>query len=730
MSDIPKILITADAVGGIWTYALDLGRELTREGYAVHLATVGPASDDTRRQAARDAGVAVTDLGHAPEWMAKDATELAQAGEALAALARRENVDLIHLNHPALAADVRFDQPVIGICHSCSTTWWEAVKGTPLPDSMVWQKEAVARGYKALGLLVAPSRAFAEMTRAAYNLAAVPEVIHNGRAPVRDEPPDEMVETVFTSGRLWDEGKNVVLLDRVAALTTAPFRAAGPVQAPYGSRVELKYLDLLGSLSEPEIRKVLAERPVYVSAALYEPFRPRGARSRPGRLRPGAQRHPELPRIVGRCGIVRGPDRCGSHRGRGGPPAFGRRPARRHGQCRREPLACLRPRCLRGRHAGALPHPRAEPRGPRGVKVRYFTHSLLSCWNHGNAHFLRGVLSDLIRRGHDVTALEPEGNWSLGNLLRDAGPAGLDAFRQAYPDLAPVTYQPGIDPAALVEGADLVIMHEWNEPALVAAVGALRKQGAPFTLLFHDTHHRAVSDPEAIRAFDLDGYDGVLAFGETLAEVYRRWGWGDRVSVWHEAADTHVFHPPAVEGERKGLVWIGNWGDDERSTELEQFLFRPAQTVGLPLTLHGVRYPEAALATWRAMASPTEAGCPMRRPGHLRPSPRHRPRAAPLLRHDPARHPDHPGFRGARLRHPAVVGPMVGQRGAVRDWPRLSHGAGRGRDDGAPARRVSRCRPSRGARRERSRDDPRAPHLRAPRRGVARHRGAAGGRAA
>ena len=125
----------------------------------------------------------------------------------------------------------------------------------------------------------------------------------------------------------------------------------------------------------------------------------------------------------------------------------------------------------------------------------------------------------------------------------------------------------------------------------------MRKRGAPFTLLFHDTHHRAVSDPEAIRAFDLEGYDGVLAFGETLAEVYRRWGWGDRVSVWHEAADTHVFRPPAIEGERQGLVWIGNWGDDERSTELEQLMFRPAQTVGIPLTLHGVRYPGTALKT-------------------------------------------------------------------------------------------------------------------------------------
>jgi spore maturation protein CgeB len=106
-----------------------------------------------------------------------------------------------------------------------------------------------------------------------------------------------------------------------------------------------------------------------------------------------------------------------------------------------------------------------------------------------------------------------------------------------------------------------------------------------------------VSDPNAIRQFDLNGYDGVLAFGETLAEVYRRWGWGDRVHVWHEAADTRLFHPAAQETDRNGLVWIGNWGDDERSSELESFLFRPAQSVGLPLDIYGVRYPENALET-------------------------------------------------------------------------------------------------------------------------------------
>ena len=231
------------------------------------------------------------------------------------------------------------------------------------------------------------------------------------------------------------------------------------------------------------------------------------------------------------------------------------------------------------------------------MNIVYFTHSLRSCWNHGNAHFLRGVLRELQARGHQVRALEPETNWSLDNLHADAGEAGLYAFREAYQDLAPETYVTDADPAALVDGADLVIVHEWNEPALVAALGTLRKRGATFTLLFHDTHHRAVSAPEEMKAFDLSGYDGVLAFGETLSEVYRGWGWAGRVWTWHEAADTRLFRPPAEEQDREGLVWIGNWGDGERTAELERFLFEPAQATQTALDIYGVRYPEEARAT-------------------------------------------------------------------------------------------------------------------------------------
>jgi spore maturation protein CgeB len=234
------------------------------------------------------------------------------------------------------------------------------------------------------------------------------------------------------------------------------------------------------------------------------------------------------------------------------------------------------------------------------VRFVWFTHSLRSCWNHGNAHFLRGVLRELEARGHSTLACEPKGGWSLSNLLRDHGEAGLDSFHRAFPRLAWRSHAGLDDIAPLVDDAEVVVVHEWNEPWLVAALGAMRRRGARFTLLFHDTHHRAVSDPQAIRAFDLDGYDGVLAFGESLTQVYRSWGWGGRVWTWHEAADTTLFRPPGTEGRREGLVWIGNWGDGERGEELETFLLRPAAAAGLPLDIHGVRYPEEALRTLRA----------------------------------------------------------------------------------------------------------------------------------
>ena len=227
------------------------------------------------------------------------------------------------------------------------------------------------------------------------------------------------------------------------------------------------------------------------------------------------------------------------------------------------------------------------------MRIVYFTHSLVSCWNHGNAHFLRGVLRALAARGHDVVAYEPAQSWSRDNLLAEQQADPFARFAARFPTLTAriLPDEPALDEA--LQGADLVLVHEWNEPSLVAAIGRHRRH-APFTLLFHDTHHRAVSEPDAMRRFDLSAYDGVLAFGATLARVYEDWGWAGRVHVWHEAADTALFHPPATPQPRQGAIWVGNWGDGERTAELEEFLLAPAQRAGVELDIHGVRYPEAA----------------------------------------------------------------------------------------------------------------------------------------
>jgi spore maturation protein CgeB len=233
------------------------------------------------------------------------------------------------------------------------------------------------------------------------------------------------------------------------------------------------------------------------------------------------------------------------------------------------------------------------------MQLAYFSHSVASCWNHGNAHFQRGVLRELARRGHRVRVFEPENGWSRTNLRAERGEAPFAAFAAGFPEITPELYatEPPLD--AMIEGADVVIVHEWTDPALVAAIGRARRHGS-FRLLFHDTHHRAASDPQKIAAFDLGNYDAVLAFGGSLAEIYRSAGWGERVFVWHEAANTALFRPPTVETVRRGLVWIGNWGDGEREAELAAFLLRPAAAASLPLEVYGVRYPPAALAALRA----------------------------------------------------------------------------------------------------------------------------------
>jgi spore maturation protein CgeB len=234
------------------------------------------------------------------------------------------------------------------------------------------------------------------------------------------------------------------------------------------------------------------------------------------------------------------------------------------------------------------------------MKIVMFYHSLVSDWNHGNAHFLRGVAKNLSQRGYNVEVWEGENSWSRDNLVKDHGEKYIKEFRDYYPLLVPHYYNndnPDID--AIVKDADIVIVHEWNPYKLVSEAGALKKKYG-YKLYFHDTHHRSVTEETDMAGYDLREYDGVIAFGEIIRKKYLEKNWTKKAWTIHEAADTEVFYPRSQEEKEGDIVWIGNWGDEERSNEIREFLIEPVRELKLKCSVYGVRYPDNALQELKA----------------------------------------------------------------------------------------------------------------------------------
>jgi len=235
------------------------------------------------------------------------------------------------------------------------------------------------------------------------------------------------------------------------------------------------------------------------------------------------------------------------------------------------------------------------------IRFRIFAHSWISDWNHGNAHFLRGLASELVKAGHEVRCYEEREGWSMKNLAQEDGNCATDAladFRKAFPELEVRFYSQGPNLPELLASeladAEIVLVHEWNSPEVVAGILSLRS-ALKFRALFHDTHHRAYTNPQEILRMPLNEFDGVLAFGEAIRRIYME-GFGvKRAWTFHEAADTAHFFPMRAPKDTD-VVWIGNWGDEERTRELEEFLIAPAANLrDCRFAVHGVRYPEGAL---------------------------------------------------------------------------------------------------------------------------------------
>lgn len=266
-----RVLMTADAVGGVWTYALDLAAGLAGAGVRTTLVNLGPPPRaDQVRAAQQVAGLELVDTGLPLDWTATEPAEILEVGAAIRGLAHGVGASLIHLNSPALAAIGGFPAPVVGACHSCLATWWAAVKDGPMPDDFRWRTQALWQGLHACDVLVAPTRAFAEATALTYELPA-PQVVWNGRTPA-DVTAAEREAMVFTSGRLWDEGKNLAVLDAAAARLPVPLYAAGPVEGPNGARTRLEHAEALGRLPAGRVAEWLGRAPIFASSALYEPF--------------------------------------------------------------------------------------------------------------------------------------------------------------------------------------------------------------------------------------------------------------------------------------------------------------------------------------------------------------------------------------------------------------------------------------------------------------------------
>ena len=267
-----RLLLTTDAVGGVWQYSVDLARGLSRLNVETVLAIMGPSPSKAQLVMASGVkGLTLVDTGLPLDWLARTPVSVSAAGQAISKLAERHSADIVQLNSPALAAEAEFTVPVVAVNHSCLATWWAAVKEGPMDAAFEWRAQLGSQGLRKANRVVTPSAAFSEATREANGLSALPTTVHNGRTPLalpRVAPHD----FAFTAGRLWDKGKNAATLDRAAADLPVPLYMAGPIEGPNGDAVQLEHARGLGNLGEKELARWLAARPVFVSAALYEPF--------------------------------------------------------------------------------------------------------------------------------------------------------------------------------------------------------------------------------------------------------------------------------------------------------------------------------------------------------------------------------------------------------------------------------------------------------------------------
>jgi glycogen synthase len=262
--------MTGDAVGGVWTYALELARALGKEGVSVALGVMGPPpTAEARAEAEELPNLTLRAAPFRLEWMPDPWDDVERVGDWLLALKEEIRPEVVHLNGYAHGA-LPWRAPTVVVGHSCVCSWWEAVKGSPAPDEWNRYRREVARGLRAARLVVAPTRAMLDALERHYGPLTASTIIPNGRDA--DVPAADKESLVFAAGRVWDEAKNLGTLARVAPRLAWPVAIAGDERPPEGQGARLTEVTMLGRLSAQQIAGWYARASIYALPARYEPF--------------------------------------------------------------------------------------------------------------------------------------------------------------------------------------------------------------------------------------------------------------------------------------------------------------------------------------------------------------------------------------------------------------------------------------------------------------------------
>ena len=262
-----KVLLTADNIGGVWTFAIEMARGLKQLDVDVVLAVIGEPLTAIQKQDLE--GISFHHFLARQEWMENPWEDVYSAGQWLFWLKQRENPDVIHLSSYTLAC-VDWQIPVTLTIHSCVLSWWEAVKNETAPSSWDTYRGHVKAGIQSADFVTAPSNYMMQVAEKHYGPFRSQKVIYNSR----DNSPfwiDNKEKIVFSMGRLWDEAKNIRLLIKAAEEIKYPVFIAGEIDKKAMASVPVN-ISFLGHLTQQEVATWLSKAWIYALPAKYEPF--------------------------------------------------------------------------------------------------------------------------------------------------------------------------------------------------------------------------------------------------------------------------------------------------------------------------------------------------------------------------------------------------------------------------------------------------------------------------